>query len=92
VQHPIPGNDDSARAVRLVVNLLADAIIKAESEYALARARAEAESEAEKKEEKPPVEAPHPRPRRLTRASAQKKSVEPAAKQKSRPESQAKDS
>ena len=33
IAYPIPGNDDSSRAVRLVLNVIAEAIIQASAEY-----------------------------------------------------------
>ncbi len=49
VQHPIPGNDDAIRGIRLVLNVLADAIVKASADYAVAAAKLkEARDAAEK--------------------------------------------
>jgi small subunit ribosomal protein S2 len=48
-QYPIPGNDDAIRGIKLVLNVLADAILKASAEYALAAAaRKEKRDVAEK--------------------------------------------
>lgn len=71
VDYPIPGNDDAIRAIRLMVNLMADAIIegkqqreKAEAEAAAAEAAAAEAAEGEEAvaaaegEEPAPAEAP----------------------------------
>ncbi len=50
IAHPIPGNDDSSRAVRLVLNVMADAIIQASAEYAAGAAQRQEDQEARAKE------------------------------------------
>lgn len=50
IAYPIPGNDDSSRAVRLVLNVIADAIVQANAEYAAGAAQRQAEQEARAKE------------------------------------------
>lgn len=50
IAYPIPGNDDSSRAVRLVLNVIADAIAQATAEYAAGAAQRQAEQEARAKE------------------------------------------
>jgi len=35
IQYPIPGNDDATHSIKLIVNVLADAIVKAGAEYAV---------------------------------------------------------
>jgi small subunit ribosomal protein S2 len=66
VQYPIPGNDDAIRGIKLILNVLADAILKAATAYEAAVARNKAAQEAaakEKEKEKAAAEA-QPRPRR----------------------------
>ncbi len=63
VQYPIPGNDDAIRGIKLVLNVLADAILKAAAEYAVAAARIKAARDAAEKEKAVQAEA-HPRPKR----------------------------
>lgn len=55
IQYPIPGNDDSSRAIKLIVNIMADTIIKANSDFAEVRAQ-EAAAAAAAAKEKPPAE------------------------------------
>ncbi len=50
IAYPIPGNDDSSRAVRLVLNVIADAIVQASAEYAAGAAQRQAAQEARAKE------------------------------------------
>ncbi len=65
VQYPIPGNDDAMRGIKLVVDLLADAILQASDEYkvavvkrqeaaAAAQAKAAAEEQLKPKRERRP--------------------------------------
>ncbi len=46
IQYPIPGNDDSTRGIRLIVNVLVDAVNKAAAEFAVVRAREQAAAAA----------------------------------------------
>ncbi|MBU4201373.1 MAG: 30S ribosomal protein S2 [Verrucomicrobia bacterium] len=62
VKYPIPGNDDAMRGIKLIVNVLADAIIKASSEYAEAIAQKK-EADAVKEKEKAAAES-QPRQKR----------------------------
>ncbi len=39
VQYPIPGNDDAIRGIKLIINVLADAILNASEEYAVVAAK-----------------------------------------------------
>ena len=39
INYPIPANDDSTRSIKLIINALTDAILKAGAEYAQVRAR-----------------------------------------------------
>ncbi|MCA1809149.1 MAG: 30S ribosomal protein S2 [Kiritimatiellia bacterium] len=51
IAYPIPGNDDSVRAVRLVLNILAEAITDASAEYAATAALRQAEQAAKAEEQ-----------------------------------------
>ncbi len=62
IQHPIPGNDDSTRAIKLIIGVIADAITKAETDFAAVRAQEKAAAEAAAKER--PAETPRPRARK----------------------------
>lgn len=96
IQYPIPGNDDSTRAIRLVVNVLADAALSAAAEYAAARARQEAAA-AEAAKEKPAQQASRPRTRKerggerrgRRGAGARSGSRRPAAEKKAGAETEA---
>lgn len=60
ITYPIPGNDDAMRGVKLIVDLLADTIIKANAEYAVVAAQLQkerAEKALQKTEEKEKAEA-----------------------------------
>ncbi|MGI6087188.1 MAG: 30S ribosomal protein S2 [Kiritimatiellia bacterium] len=50
IAYPIPGNDDSSRAVRLVLNVIAEAIIQASAEYTANAAKRQAAKEEAAKE------------------------------------------
>lgn len=50
INYPIPANDDSTRSVKLIINALTDAIIKAGAEYAQSRAQEQQSRPAEIKE------------------------------------------
>lgn len=63
IQYPIPGNDDSSRGIKLIINVMAEAIIKAETDFAAVRAQEKAAAEAAAKE-RPATEAARPRARR----------------------------
>lgn len=57
IDYPIPGNDDGIRAVKLVADVLADAVLKGAAEYAKAAAELARKREAEAAE-KPAAEEP----------------------------------
>ncbi|MCX6992080.1 MAG: 30S ribosomal protein S2 [Kiritimatiellaeota bacterium] len=63
IKYPIPGNDDSTRAIKLIVNVMTEAIIKAEADFAVVRAQEKAAAEAAAKE-RPATEASRPRARK----------------------------
>jgi len=46
IAYPIPGNDDAIRGIKLVLNVLADAIAQANSEYAVGAAQRKEERDA----------------------------------------------
>ena len=50
INYPIPANDDSTRSVKLIINALNDAIIKAGAEYVQSRAQEQQSQTAETKE------------------------------------------
>lgn len=47
IDYPIPANDDSTRSIKLIIGILADAIIKAGAEYAQIQAREQQNQAAE---------------------------------------------
>jgi small subunit ribosomal protein S2 len=49
VNYPIPANDDSTRSIKLIINALTDAILKAGAEYAQVRAQHQQNQTAETK-------------------------------------------
>lgn len=51
IDHPIPGNDDAIRAIRLITNAAADCFRRASAEYARRAAEIARKKEAEKAEE-----------------------------------------
>jgi len=63
IQYPIPGNDDSTRSIKLIINVLAEAVIQAGAEYAVVRAQEQAAAAAAEKE-RPAAEASRPRARK----------------------------
>lgn len=74
IDYPIPANDDSTRAIKLIVNALADTIIKANAEYSQNAARQQQEQATDAKKEEPerkPRFAPS-RERRPRRAGPQR--------------------
>jgi len=56
IDYPIPGNDDAIRSVRLVVNLIAEAILEGTKQFAAGEAKAKADAEAEAAEAEDDVE------------------------------------
>ncbi|MDO9541150.1 MAG: 30S ribosomal protein S2 [Kiritimatiellia bacterium] len=51
INYPIPANDDSTRSIKLIINILTDAIIKAGEEYAQGRAQEQQNRTTEIKED-----------------------------------------
>ena len=62
-QYPIPGNDDAIRGIKLIINILADAISEASAEYAVAAAKIKEAREAADKVKAAQADA-QPRSRR----------------------------
>ncbi len=83
IDYPIPGNDDALRCIKLIVNLFADGIAKAKTEYdASAAERKKQDAEAKPDQTaKPDRPARPPRPRRpRDKAPASKPAGKPVAK------------
>lgn len=92
ITYPIPGNDDAIRGIKLILDLLADTVIKANAEYAVVAAQLQKEREAkaaqapETKEQTKAAEAAvrlrkESKPRREARAprKSDTRAAEPAA-------------
>jgi len=56
INYPIPANDDSTRSIKLIINVLTDAILKAGDQYAQARAQAQQNQPAEARESSRPAD------------------------------------
>ncbi len=96
IQYPIPGNDDATRGIKLVIDVLVDAITRASAQYSVALAkRKEIEEAAEKNKvtagsdlQKPKREG-RPRRRSVTRSkeksAAATETAKPAVAEKAKP-------
>ncbi|MDD5483121.1 MAG: 30S ribosomal protein S2 [Kiritimatiellae bacterium] len=81
INYPIPANDDSTRSIKLIINVLADAIVKAGAEYALARAQAQQAAETKEGEKTGNKPAARPPRGKKTHRGAAAKSGRPEEKE-----------
>lgn len=77
VDFPIPGNDDAIRAIRLIVNILADTIQRAANEYAKFQAEEMRRREAEEAEAKVKAEAAEEIARKMRAEAVERAKAEP---------------